>query len=712
MNAATDPNLSRYASNVISVGLILLTTSKLSLAGASQRADRERTFFQTGQPYSDRLNIRADVAIVYGIGKDMPSRVESWRKHGYRVHLMTGVAWGEYQDYLYGRFDGINHEDEAQTNRDGNKIGHGGDVYYMSPGIGYGKFLCVGVQRALDAGVEAIHLEEPEFWSAAGYGGGFKREWQTHYGEPWQAQDSSVDARWRSSKLKYFLYRRALQQVFDYVHVYNQKNHKSVRCYVPTHSLINYASWGIVSPESSLARLEGCDGYIAQVWTGTARTPNMYRGVREERTFETAFLEYGAMMNLVRATGRKVWFLADPVEDNPDHDWGDYRRNWEATLTASLLHPDVASYEIMPWPERIYTGAYPSSEDHSKRIPIPPEYATELANVTHALKSIGKHPLKWRSGMQGIGVVVSDSLMFERGDPNGSDQDLGHIYGLAMPFVKAGIPVEPVQLESVTIPHYLDRYKVLYMTYRGQKPQTNDLHGPIAAWVRAGGTLVFVDDDRDPYNHVREWWNDQGKTDALPRQDLFRSLGVEASINNASVGKGHLIFIRRDPTAIAADPNGPDELLDVAKKALGKKWETHGWMALQRGPFFVRGGEGNLKPENSIDLFDPELKVQAKQDEVTKCGFYIDLSSIRGVKPIYIAGPDMAEENIGNGTWAGTIEGQVGVPAVALLKIPGPPKSVTLDGSPLNDTTYDSKEHLLWIRFPMTAKPQRVTVDF
>ena len=47
---------------------------------------------------------------------------------------MTGVAWGEYQDYLYGRFDGINHEDEAQTERNGNKMGHGGDVYYMCPG--------------------------------------------------------------------------------------------------------------------------------------------------------------------------------------------------------------------------------------------------------------------------------------------------------------------------------------------------------------------------------------------------------------------------------------------------------------------------------------------------------------------------------------------------------------------------------------------------
>ena len=52
---------------------------------------------------------------------------------------------------------------------------------------------------------------------------------------------------------------------------------RQVRCYVPTHSLLNYAHWHIVSPESSLAQLKGCDGYIAQVWTGTSRTPNVYR---------------------------------------------------------------------------------------------------------------------------------------------------------------------------------------------------------------------------------------------------------------------------------------------------------------------------------------------------------------------------------------------------------------------------------------------------
>ncbi len=106
------------------------------------------------------------------------------------------------------------------------------------------------------------------------------------------------------------------------------------------------------------------------MWTGTARTPNVYNGQREERTFETAFLEYGAMQNLVRASGRRVWYLNDPIEDNPNHSWKDYRRNWENTLTASLLQPEVSSFEIMPWPERIYNGQYPV-EDVPQQEQIP-----------------------------------------------------------------------------------------------------------------------------------------------------------------------------------------------------------------------------------------------------------------------------------------------------------------------------------------------------
>src|SRR5579872_242018 len=345
-----------------SLGLAALV---LAAAPAAPRRDAraadERLSFQTGGPWSPRVNLNADVAMVYGIGPDLPAKIETWRKHGYIIQVMTGVAWGNYQDYLYGRYDGQDHWDQAQTEKNGIRIQHGVDIPYISPGENYGKYLTVGVKRALDAGAEAIYLEEPEFWARSGWEENFKREWKAYYHEDWQPPNSSPDAQYRASKLKYFLYRRALSQIFDFAKQYGKEHNRTIRCYVPTHSLINYAHWRIVSPESSLIDV-GADGYIAQVWTGTARTANLYEGRRKERTFETAFLEYGAMQNLVRASGRRVWYLNDPVEDNPNHSWRDYRTNWQGTLVASLLQPEVWRYEIMPWPQRIFQDKYPQSQ--------------------------------------------------------------------------------------------------------------------------------------------------------------------------------------------------------------------------------------------------------------------------------------------------------------------------------------------------------------
>lgn len=138
---------------------------------------------------------------------------------------------------------------------------------------------------------------------------------------------------------------------------YGRKKGLDVKVYIPTHSLVNYSSWAIVSPEASLASLPGIDGYIAQVWTGTSREPTFYNGVLKERTFENAFLEYGSMVSMTAPTGRKIFFLTDPIEDRRKS-WDDYKRNYQATFAAQLLYPQVNNYEVMPWPERIYTKPY------------------------------------------------------------------------------------------------------------------------------------------------------------------------------------------------------------------------------------------------------------------------------------------------------------------------------------------------------------------
>ena len=79
--------------------------------------------------------------------------------------------------------------------------------------------------------------------------------------------------------------------------------------------------------------------------------------------------------------------------------------------------------------------------------------------VINALNDMEQTDIAWDCGTRGIGVVVSDTMMFQRGDPNPSDAHLGSFYGLAMPLLKHGIPAEPVQLENATIPGALKDQK-------------------------------------------------------------------------------------------------------------------------------------------------------------------------------------------------------------------------------------------------------------
>jgi hypothetical protein len=682
--------------------------------------DEERLSFQTSGPWSPRVELNADVAMVYGIGRAFPARMEDWKSHGYRTHLMTGVAWGGYQDYIHGRWDGTNHEDQSQQRRDGSLRAHGRDVPYISPGESYGKYLAEGVLKALDAGALAVCLEEPEFWVDSGWEENFKREWKAYYGDEWLAPDSSPDAQYRASKLKYFLYRRALSQVFDAVHQYAKAHNREIPCYVATHSLINYSQWKIVSPESSLLDV-GCDGYIAQVWTGTSRTPNNYEGQLKERTFDTAFLEYGVMQNLVRASGRRVWYLNDPVEDNPRHNWLDYRTNWESTLTASLLQPEVFRFEVMPWPQRIFMRRYPSATQPSWTEPIPAEYETELQAVITAMGDM-KQPAdatRWEyCGTRGVGVLTSDTMMFQRGGAQASDLHLGSFYGLALPLLKHGIPVEPVQIENATSPGFLDRYRVLLLTYEGQKPPTPEFHDALAAWVRNGGALLMIDDDKDPFYGVHDWWNAAPLSFKLPRQHLFERLGLPTDAQDVSkVGGGVVILHKASPAGLSYQKDGADRIRMWARQAataVGLEWEETNGLVLRRGPYVVAAGLDesvkDLPPHvlsgRFISLFDRGLPVQRRVElSPGKKTLLVDLDAFpRGYEGVVAAACRVRVHRVDAGTIRFRASGIAGSHAVVCVAMRTAPGSVEVAGRPLDPGSLDFADGVLRVRFLNDAK--------
>lgn len=661
----------------------------------SKTQPREKTTFQTSNPWKPVTDVRADVAIVYSVkdhhrkgNMSFEERVQSWRDRGYTTHFMTGIAWGEYQDYFTGAWDGKKHLDEGQVTHKGDTLWHGHMVPYIVPTSNFIKYMKEKViKRVIDAGIDAIFLEEPEFWARSGYSDAFKREWKAYYGFDWRPQHESPENTYLSNKLKYHLYYRALNECFTYAKEYGKSKGMNVRCYVPTHSLVNYSQWMIVSPEASLASLPCVDGYIAQVWTGTSREPNYFNGNMKERVFETAFLEYGSMESMTAPTGRKMFFLTDPIEDWP-RDWADYKKNYQATFTAQLLYPKIADYEVMPWPDRIYEGYYRTSANSDKKEQIPRFYSTQMQVMINTLNNMPESGNKV-SGSQGIGVLMANSLMFQRFPVHQGYEDpqLSNFYGQALPLLKRGIPVKTVHIENVSYSQTWKDLKILIMSYSNMKPMDKASHDHIAEWVKNGGVLVYCGRDEDAFQRVQEWWNTNGDTFKAPSEHLFLKLGVKEPFNAGQYiyGKGKVYILRNDPKEFVFRENSDEAFINTIKTlyetATTEKLEYKNHFTLTRGPYeliAVVDENSNQSPYiikgTFIDLFDPEIPVlNEKQVRPGEQAFLYNISRVKNPKTpqLLAAAARVYDEKISKNTYSFVAKSPLNTTNVIRVLLPG-----------------------------------------
>ena len=728
--------------NLTAKAVIILTALAFLYSCArgpeTSSTDRVKTTFQTSQPWRPIIDTRADAVMVYGAGKSLEedgpegnsaveNRIRSWKERGYRVDFMTGIAWGGYADYFTGKWDGKPHLDEGQRQADGDTIWHGKMVPYIVPSMNYLEYFKeTQVKRVIDAGVEALYFEEPEFWNRGGYSEAFKREWQDYYHEPWRPQDESPEATYLSNKLKYHLYYRALDEVTSFAKEYGKAKGLDIKCYVPTHSLVNYSRWEIVSPEASLASMPGIDGYIAQVWTGTSRSPNTFGGVTRERTFETAFLEYSCMASMTEPTGRRVWFLTDPIEDGT-RDWEDYRKNYHATFAAQLLQGEIADYEIMPWPERIYGKLYPKSAGSQEMIRIPQDYATMMQVMTGSLGDIPISKDKV-SGSQGISVLMGNSMMFQRFPVHEGydDPEMGDFFGMAMPLLKRGIPVGITHIENVGHEKALKDVSVLVMTYSNMKPMDPQAHSHIAGWVKDGGRLIYCGRDTDPFQSVMEWWNTEGNEWKTPSDHLFSLMGIEAGAPEGeySFGNGSVKIIRQDPKEFTKAPGAEGVLMDAVAQMYSKsggKLLTKNSLRLSRGPYEIvsvmdesTSDEPLVLEGKLIDLFDPELPVQTRRIiNPGEQGYFYDIEKAP-LAPAILACAGRAYETVKKGrSYSWLTKGPAETECATRILLPRKPVSVRVDGAETIDPAlWDEVGKTYLLRHPNNPDGVRVRVSW
>lgn len=472
----------------------LLAPAKLPVP--QPQSGKLHTSFQTGGPYRPEHAVTTDVALVFSSNREV---LQSWAEAGYTVYCIGGFR--DYEDYVR------EHPGEVQRDREGRPLVIGGNSYYMVPTEARNRRWAQYYLEAIANSARGVCPEEPELFARSGYSEAFQAEWQAAYGTPWVPPHTDVGARYRSETLKARLTVRQINSILSAV----AERDPSVRRLLAVHSPITYSHWGIVMPHHALFQLPAVQEVIAQVWTGTARTPNRVAGMRAERTFALAYLEYASLVSLLRGLGKPVWFLMDPVEDNPDRPMEDYRRNYAETLAAALMFPGVDRFEVMPWPSRIYGR-------------VPPDYATVINTVVGALNDCVRFPSQVRAGSRGIGMLIADSMSFQRGDPSPSDFD--GVYGLSMPLVLQGVPLDVLSLDRCVEPGYLTGTRVLLGSYDFLKPSSPACNDGLAEWVRRGGVLVLFG-GTDAYDAVPDsWWRAAGFVS--PLDHLFQRLGVEA----------------------------------------------------------------------------------------------------------------------------------------------------------------------------------------
>jgi hypothetical protein len=452
--------------------------------------------------------------------------------------------------------------------------------------------------------------------------------------------------------------------------------------------------------------------------------------VEKERVFENAFLEYGCMKSMTAPTHRKMYFLTDPIED-ARRTWDYYKRNYQATFSAELMYPSVDNFEVMPWPNRIYMGKF-KVQGFDKPQPIAPEYATQMQVMVNSLNDL---PLSTNSvkGSRGVGVLLSNSMMFQRYPTHKdySDPRLSNFYGMAMPLLKRGVPVETVHMENLSFPETLKHIKVLIMSYANMKPPSADVHKYLNDWVHKGGILLYYGRDDDPFQQVKEWWNSDGNKFSSPSQHLFGLLGIRPDAGVHVVGKGRVYIVRLDPKEMvmgAGQDSGFVRTAETAyRSATGKPLELKNWLYLERGPYTIAAVmDESVSTEPLtikgpvIDLFDPNLPVLARK--VVRPGEQTYLYALARVSDkrqprVLCAASRTYEEKRTPGMYSFIARSPLGTQNVMRILLPSRPKAIEVGGVKLDaadkaENDWDAVSHTCLLRFVNDNRGVSVRISY
>ncbi len=188
--------------------------------------------------------------------------------------------------------------------------------------------------------------------------------------------------------------------------------------------------------------------------------------------------------------------------------------------------------------------------------------------------------------------------------------------------------------------------------------------------------------------------------------------------------KGGLIWLRERPADLTTSAQGADQVVAMAKLAaekIGLKWRETNYLLLRRGPYIIAAGldesipgEPKVLHGRFVNLFDSELRVLENVTLAPGSRYFLrDLNATKGGKLQLLASACKVLPVGGDDkTISYAVESVAGTPAVLLFQTSQAPKSITLDGQPVEQTEFSKADKLLWIRFENEARPRTLELNF
>ena len=336
------------------------------------------------------------------------------------------------------------------------------------------------------------------------------------------------------------------------------------------------------------------------------------------------------------------------------------------------------------------------------------------------------------TGVNGIGVLMSNTLMFQRFPTHNGFEDpqFSNFYGQTLPLLKRGVPVQTVHMENLGYAASLKNIKVLVLSYSNMKPVSANVHLQLAAWVKQGGVLIYCGRDDDPYQSVMEWWN-KGNNFSAPSQHLFKLLGVNPTGNEQQfkVGKGSVYVLRQNPKEYVLAADQDSNYISIVKRAYEKdahagKLAFKNSLYLERGPYdivSVLDENADSKPliikGPVIDLFDPQLPVLA--EKIVSPGeqaLLYNLSRVLNKKlpQVLTSASRIYSENITGSSYSFVAKSPAKTLNSVRVLLPGEPKETLVadgKGQAVTDvkSSWDKLSNTLYLGF--ANSPDGVTVN-